>query len=114
MDLYGEVVRHKKFGIGTIVEFKSDYIIVLFDETKEQKKFLYPEAIGDFLELQNKSSSDERMKETEAGYENELEKGRIKNIKGIIKREKGIKKIMGIRREEEKKVSVIAPNKKGK
>lgn len=49
MNLYNEVVKHKKFGVGTIVESESDYIIVLFDETKEQKKFLYPEAIGAFF-----------------------------------------------------------------
>ena len=114
MDLNGEVVRHKKFGIGTIVESKSDYIIVQFHQTKEQKKFLYPEAIGEFLELQNKSSTDEQMmKETETGYESEREKKRIKGIKGIICREKSIKKIMGIRREEEKKASVIDPNNTG-
>jgi hypothetical protein len=78
---------------------------VLFHETKEKKKFLYPEAIEEFLEIQNKSSLDEEqiMKETETGYECECEQRRIKDIKGIIKREKGIKKIMGIRREEEKK-----------
>jgi hypothetical protein len=105
MDLYGEVVRHKKFGIGTIVESKSDYIIVLFDDINEQKKFIYPDSIGEFLELQNKSSSDnpkQISKELETG-DKESEQIRIKSIKGIIKREKGIKKIMGIRREEEKK-----------
>lgn len=103
MDLHGEVVRHKKFGVGTIVQSSSDYIIVMFDETKEQKKFLYPDAIGEFLELQNKSLSENKeqiMKETVD--ERECEQRRIKDIKGIIKREKGIKKIMGFRRDEEK------------
>jgi hypothetical protein len=106
MDLNGELVRHKKFGVGTVVETESDYITVLFHETKERKKFLYPDAIGGFLELQNKSSLDNKeqiMKETETVYEREREQGRIKNIKGIIKREKGIKKILGIRSAEDRK-----------
>ena len=104
MDLNNEIVKHKKFGVGTIVESKEDYVIVLFDETKERKKFLYPEAIGDFLELQNKASSDNEelvMKDTETGEECENEKRRIKVIKGMIKRENSIKKIMGIRKDKE-------------
>jgi hypothetical protein len=105
MDINSEVVKHKKFGVGTIVESKDDYIIVLFHETKERKKFLYPEAFGEFLELQNKSSSDnqdEVMKGTGTDHEGEHEQRRIKYIKGVIKREKGIKKIIGFRQEEER------------
>jgi hypothetical protein len=107
MNLYGEVVKHKKFGIGTIVESKSDYIEVLFHDTDEQKKFVYPEAIGEFLELQNKSSSDDKeqgMNETEIRQEGEREQKRIKDIKGIIKRENIIKKIIGIRTKEKKDI----------
>jgi len=106
MNLCGEVVKHRNFGIGTIVESKNDYITVLFHETKEQKKFLYPEAIGEFLELQNKSSSDNKeqnIDETETGHAGEHEQRRIKNIKGIIKRENTIKKIIGIRQRDKKK-----------
>jgi hypothetical protein len=105
MDINSEVVKHKKFGVGTIVEFKNDYITVLFHDTNEKKKFLYPEAIGDFLELQNKPSLDNQDKVMKATteHEGELEQKRIKNIKGVIEREKGIKKIFRIRREEEKK-----------
>jgi hypothetical protein len=105
MDLNGEVVLHKKFGVGTIVESKNDYITVMFHETKEQKNFLYPEAFGEFLELQNKSYSDNKqqaIKETEAGHEGDYEQRRIKDIRGIIKRENIIKKIIG-RRQEGKK-----------
>jgi|AGTN01.3.fsa_nt_gi hypothetical protein len=103
MNLCSEVVKHKKFGVGTIVESNSDYIIVRFHETNEQKKFFYPDAIGEFLEIQNKPSPDNKehfMKETE--HEREHEQRRIKGIKGRIKREKDIKKIIGIRREEER------------
>jgi len=105
MDLNSEIVKHEKFGVGTIVESKDDYIIVLFHDTKERKKFLYPEAMGEFLELQNKSSSANKEpleNDMKAGKEYEQEQRRIKDIKGVIKREKGIKKIIGIRREKEK------------
>lgn len=55
MKLYGEVVKHKFFGRGKIVEFANNYVTVLFDESKEKKKFAYPTAFGSFLELGNKS-----------------------------------------------------------
>lgn len=106
MNLNNEVVRHKKFGVGTIIESESDYIVVLFHDTKEQKKFIYPDSIGGFLELQNKSYSENKellSKDAETGDECKNEQSRIKNIKGIIKRENSIKKIMGIRKESEKK-----------
>lgn len=103
MDLKGEIVKHTKFGIGTIVESKSDYIIVLFHEANERKKFLYPDVIGEFLELQQKPSlGNDMRKETETEQENEHERKRIKEMKGAIKREKGIKKIIGLRRQEDK------------
>lgn len=101
MDLTNEIVKHKKFGVGTIVESKSDYIIVLFHETSEKKKFIYPDALGEFLELQHKSSDshDPLMKD---GKKSENEHERIKDIKGAIRREKGIKKIIGIRQAEKR------------
>lgn len=55
MELYGEVVKHKVFGRGQIVEFANNYVTVLFDENKAEKKFTYPAAFGSFLELENKS-----------------------------------------------------------
>ncbi len=106
MDLNREVVKHEKFGIGTIVDSQNDYIIVQFHDTKEQKKFLYPESIGEFLELQNKSSlntQNEDMKDTETKDKGEYEQRRIKHIKGIIKREKGVKKIIGMRGKNKEK-----------
>lgn len=105
MDLLGEVVKHNKFGMGTIVESKDEYIMVQFNETKEAKKFLYPEAIGDFLELQNKSSSDNEAqipKQIETVSEGKNEQKRVNEMKKMIKREKSIKKIIGIRRDEDK------------
>lgn len=55
MELYGEVVKHKVFGRGQIVEFANNYVTVLFDENKSEKKFTYPTAFELFLELENKS-----------------------------------------------------------
>lgn len=55
MELYGEVVKHKVFGKGQIVEFANNYVTVLFDENKAEKKFTYPAAFESFLKLENKS-----------------------------------------------------------
>lgn len=55
MELYGEVVKHKTFGIGKIIEFKDNYVSVLFDEGGLEKKFVYPSAFGTFLESDNVS-----------------------------------------------------------
>lgn len=54
MEFCGEIVKHKAFGRGRIIEFVNNYVTVLFDESKEQKKFTYPSAFGAFLELENK------------------------------------------------------------
>jgi hypothetical protein len=59
MELCGEVVRHKVFGSGQITEFSNNYITVLFDEGKAEKKFIYPSAFGAFLELENTSFQDQ-------------------------------------------------------
>jgi hypothetical protein len=94
MDVYGEVVKHKKFGVGTIIESKDDFITVLFNDTQEEKKFLYPEAIGEFLELQNKISNEDMIENENSRNEQK----RVNDIKNIIKREKSIKKIYGLRK----------------
>jgi len=54
VELDGELVKHKVFGIGQIVEFENNYVTVLFDASKEEKKFIYPSAFGSFLESENK------------------------------------------------------------
>ena len=53
MQINGEVVKHKVFGRGQIVEFADNYVTVLFDESKTEKKFAYPSAFGAFLEMEN-------------------------------------------------------------
>lgn len=55
LELCGEKVKHDFFGKGEIVDFSNDYVTVLFDDSKEEKKFGYPSAFGAFLELDNKS-----------------------------------------------------------
>ena len=55
MELCGEVVTHKIFGRGLIVKFTNNHVTVLFDESKAEKRFIYPSAFGAFLELENKS-----------------------------------------------------------
>lgn len=54
MDLCGEAVVHKTFGVGKIVDFKNNYITVLFEENKTERVFVYPSAFGAFLEIENK------------------------------------------------------------
>jgi hypothetical protein len=55
MELYGEKVKHKTFGRGQIIEFKDNYVKVLFEVSNAEKDFIYPSAFGGFLEIENKS-----------------------------------------------------------
>jgi len=54
VDICGEVVKHKVFGRGKIVEFADNHVTVLFDMGKLEKKFTYPSVFGAFLEVENK------------------------------------------------------------
>ena len=54
MDMCGQVVTHKVFGKGKIIEFANNYVIVLFDGSKAEKKFTYPSSFGTFLKMENK------------------------------------------------------------
>ena len=50
--LKGKVLKHKRFGEGTVTEINNDYIYVYFEELDEVKQFQYPQAIIDkFLEI---------------------------------------------------------------
>ena len=53
MDLCGEFLTHKEFGRGQIVDFANDCVTVLFIDTNEKKRFIYPNAFGRFLILEN-------------------------------------------------------------
>ena len=51
--MINQKVKHSKFGLGEIIDLKSDKITVIFDETKEEKVFKYPDAFEKFLEAKN-------------------------------------------------------------
>jgi transcription elongation factor GreA-like protein len=55
MDICGEVVVHKTFGVGQIIDFKNNYITVRFETNKAEKIFVYPSAFGSFLEIENET-----------------------------------------------------------
>ena len=53
MKLCDEIVYHKSFGKGLIVELIDDYVFILFENNQELKKFKYPEAFGTYIKLDN-------------------------------------------------------------
>jgi hypothetical protein len=57
INLCGEFITHKLFGRGQIMENKNGVVTVLFCETKNIKKFIYPGSIEKFLMLENPVSS---------------------------------------------------------
>jgi hypothetical protein len=63
MNLLGECVFHKSFGIGVVSEQKEKIILVKFEKENELKKFSYPNAFGVFLELENKEFSEKMLEE---------------------------------------------------
>lgn len=100
MEICGEIVKHKIFGRGQIVEFANDYVTVLFDDIKVEKKFIYPSAFGVFLELKNKSFLNEIEEDKNIIAKEEAENIRVKEelaklavtIKSKVSRVKSIKK----------------------
>ena len=94
MEFNGEVVKHKVFGKGQIIELKDDYVTILFDDSKEEKKFIYPNAFGMFLELENKTILKQIEKDKNAIIQKEAENKRIKEE--LAKQTQSIKpKIVG-------------------
>jgi hypothetical protein len=55
LDLHGQKVSHLSFGTGEIVEVSNGIASVYFEDMGVQKKFLYPQAFGSFLELEDES-----------------------------------------------------------
>jgi hypothetical protein len=53
INLYGEFITHKSFGRGQIIEHDSSFVTVLFCDTNDKKKFIYPSAIETFLMLED-------------------------------------------------------------
>lgn len=54
MEFTGEIVKHKVFGSGKVVERKGNYIKILFNNISDEKDFVYPDAFGSYLKLENK------------------------------------------------------------
>jgi hypothetical protein len=54
MDLNGAYILHKAFGRGQIIEHEKQCVTILFQETNEKKRFIYPDAFGTFLVLESK------------------------------------------------------------
>lgn len=81
MDLVNEEITHKAFGKGFIVDHDESFVTVNFDD--DIKKFIFPDAFGQFLTLKN----DEAAKDLE---------------KLIAKKEAKEAKLAKIRKKEEK------------
>ncbi len=67
MDFCGEFITHKAFGRGQIVALENHCMTVIFQETNEKKKFIYPDAFGTFLILENKKLAKQIQE-----YQNEI------------------------------------------
>lgn len=78
MELCGERVKHKVFGTGIIIAFANNHVRVLFDDSNEEKEFLYPSVFGRFLKIENKSILNEIEKDKNIIAEEEAEKKRIR------------------------------------
>jgi cell division protein FtsB len=59
INLNGEFITHKVFGRGQIIDFQNSFVTVLFSESNEKKKFIYPSAIERFLFLENAGAAKE-------------------------------------------------------
>lgn len=53
INICGEFITHKVFGRGQITQNQDGVVTVLFSESKETKKFIYPSAVEQFLMLEN-------------------------------------------------------------
>ena len=75
MDLVGKKVRHKVFGTGTITAFdpataENNSGYVTFEFAAKEAKFLYPDAFGKFIVLEDeeahaKIEDEQKIKEKE-------------------------------------------------
>src|SRR5690554_5472711 len=78
MDLLNEQVTHDSFGKGTVVEYTDSYIRV--DFPKGEKRFIYPDALGEFLFLVDEEIAKQAQSYKEK-VEAEREKERIAQAK---------------------------------
>ena len=117
--MINQKVKHTKFGIGEIIDLKSDKITILFEETKEEKTFKYPEAFEKFLEAKNNEfkekifedicnrkmviAKEEEQKRNDDEDERE-KKRKEKLVLAKIKKEENKVKKEGLIKKEENKV----------
>lgn len=98
MEYVGELVAHKIFGTGTIVEFNDTFIVVKFEDDSK-KDFVFPDAFDAYLQLKNQELSkkvDEklivyRQKEAEKKakeLEHKLEAYRLRVLKSELENSK--------------------------
>lgn len=78
MDLLNQQVTHDSFGQGTVVEYNDSYIRV--DFPKGEKRFIYPDALGEFLFLVDKKIA-AKAKNFKAKIEAKREEERIVQAK---------------------------------
>lgn len=77
MELRGETVNHKFFGRGQIIGFENNYVTVLFEGNKAERKFTYPTVFNVFLELDNKVLLKEIEKDITLYVQKEADNKRI-------------------------------------
>lgn len=66
MNLNGEQITHKAFGQGQIVEHEDGCVTVLFSQSGEKKRFIYPSAVGTFLKLDDAKKAKEFKAQSDA------------------------------------------------
>ena len=77
-------VRHKSFGIGTVISTKGQYFTVKFDTA--QKIFVYPDIFEKFLTLEDGTVSDEivaDIKASNAAKQKILDKKHEENFRAM-------------------------------
>ena len=80
MDICNQQVFHKKFGVGTVMEQTDNSITVKF--LNVEKRFQYPSAFQNFLDLNNKILQEEILKE--AKRKEQKKRTTEKNIRNKI------------------------------
>ncbi len=102
MRLCNEVVYHKYFGKGNIVEYINDYVFVLFDNDHEIRKFKYPEAFDTYIKLDNQElmkdvEKDKKKIESEKAEREKVEREKSKQTYKKIVKENNDKKVKNVK-----------------
>ncbi|WP_425448527.1 hypothetical protein [Dethiothermospora halolimnae] len=85
MKLCGKIVKHEAYGRGKITDFDDEYITVVFDESEEEKKFVYPSAFGTFLKLEDESLVEEIKDDKKVLAEEKAEEKRVQHERIMAK-----------------------------